>query len=196
MYGKCTISGNKIRRNGHKVYNAESSHLFAFQPEIIVFDGSICIFFLYSSLHLHHSSLSPPIMKKLLFIFSILFLSSGAAIHAQSTLTVKWSFVGIVEGYDHDNKCIVWLNGDNVGESDVTKESEPNSITINVARGKFNLEVINYALYEGEWEKHLIENDYSIDCNYVSKKKVKLGKEPVTLTLTFDINSGTMATFE
>jgi hypothetical protein len=135
-------------------------------------------------------------MKKLVVLFSLLLLSTAGTVNAQRTFTVKWSFVGIVEGYDHDNKCIIWLNGEKVTESSITKESEPNSVTLDLGdmeSGKYQIEVVNYAFYEGEWEKHVIENDYSIDCNYVSKKKVKLGKKPVTLTLTFDIDSGTTA---
>ena len=31
------------------------------------------------------------------------------------------------------------------------------------------IEIINYAYYEGNWEKHTKENDYRQDCFYISE---------------------------
>lgn len=106
----------------------------------------------------------------------------------QGKLTVSWSFLHIVEGYDHDTKCIVFVDGKQVGESSVKKESEKNSITVATAQGSHEVKVVNYAFYEGKWEEHTIDNTYSIDCkfeqNITIKKKTKI-------TLVFDIDKGT-----
>lgn len=131
-------------------------------------------------------------MKKLMGIS--LFLLLAVAGYAQTgTLTVNFKFMNIVDGYDHQTKTQVLIDGEVVGESKEGLESEGGSFTVNVPTGNHQLEVVNWALYEGEWEPHTIENDYSIDCTYTTyhtfKKKQKL-------FLVFDIDTQTHASWK
>ncbi len=103
--------------------------------------------------------------------------------------TVNYSFKGIVEGYDHDNKTELYVDGNLVATSTIAKESQPNFVTAKVKKGKHSIQVINYAMYEGTWEKHTIENNYSIDCTY--EATLDINKKAKTLTLLFDIDDKT-----
>ena len=130
-------------------------------------------------------------MKKLLVILAVLTANTlFATPPKEGKLTVSWSFLNIVEGYDHDNKCIIYVDGKQVGESSVTKETKPNSITVNVPQGSHDVKVMNYALYEGKWEEHTIANTYSIDCYYETNIKIKKKSK---ITLVFDIDKQTEA---
>lgn len=108
-----------------------------------------------------------------------------------STFTVNWSFANITEGYDHDNKCKVWVDGKEAGESTVSKESKPNSFKLTLSKGTHEIRVINYALYEGEWQEHSKANEYSIDCMWNGTIEFK---KKALLDLVFDLNVGTTAT--
>lgn len=121
-----------------------------------------------------------------IFTTTILF----AAPPKNGKVTVKWSFKGIVEGYDHQNKIAVFVDGEKVGESSQQLESKPNSYSVSVPVGKHSIKIMDYAYYEGKWEEHTIENTYSIDCSYESDIKVK---KKTSITLLFDIDSGTTA---
>lgn len=130
-------------------------------------------------------------MKKTRFLLCIAVLLSVQAVSAQkpAKLTVEFSFKGIVEGYDHNNYCEVWIDGVKAGESSRQSESRPNSVTVLTTRGKHTVEIKNFAEYEGAWEEHLIENDYSIDCYYNAEIIIKKKKK---IILLFDIDSGTI----
>ena len=132
-------------------------------------------------------------MKKLLGI--ALFMLLAMAGFSQTTrLTVNYQFKNIVEGYDHECKTEVLIDGESVGESGVAVETKGGSFTVDVPVGKHQLEVINYALYEGEWEAHTIENDFSIDCTYYESDHNF--KKAEKLYLLFDIDSGTYASWK
>lgn len=109
----------------------------------------------------------------------------------EGKLTVSWVFCNIVEGYDHDTKCEVYIDGNLVSTSSTSKESQKNSITVNASPGKHSVKVVNYALYEGNWEEHTIANGYSIDCSY--DNSMSIGPKSM-LSLVFDIDSGTTST--
>lgn len=104
-------------------------------------------------------------------------------------LTVKYSFTGIVEGYDHDCKTELYVDGKLAATSTVEKESKPNYVTASVTKGSHEIKVVNYALYEGVWEEHTIANNYSQDCIYTQTVNCK--KKSNTVKLLFDIDNGT-----
>lgn len=79
-------------------------------------------------------------------------------------LSVTFKFVNIVEGYDHICKTQVWVDGNMVGESKEVKESVGTTFNVNVPTGSHDVRIVNLALYEGSWEEHTVENQYSIDC--------------------------------
>ena len=131
-------------------------------------------------------------MKKILVLSLLLGLFSLG--FAQKTkLNVNFKFLNIVEGYDHNTKCEVWIDDDLVGTSKVSKESELNSFSVEFPSGEHTIRVVNYAEYEGNWEAHTVENEYSIDCYFEEthnfKKKGKL-------FLLFDIDNGTKASWK
>jgi hypothetical protein len=122
-----------------------------------------------------------------LFLFPLLSFSPPKS----CTLTVSYKFENVVEGFDHECKTIVFVDGDQVAESSVKLESEPNSVTAVVPCGRHTVKIMNYALYEGEWEEHTIANEYSIDCSY---ETVMTLKKKTKIALVFDIDSGTLRT--
>lgn len=131
-------------------------------------------------------------MKKILLLFAVIAVNVVFAVPPKKgKLTVKWSFTGIEVGYDHENKTIVFIDGKEAGVSTVTKQSVPNSIIVDIENGTHEIKIVNYAFYQGVWEEHTIDNNYSIDCVYSTTLKVK---KKATIALLFDIDKGTTAT--
>jgi hypothetical protein len=106
---------------------------------------------------------------------------------APSGYRVAWSFANIEEGYDHDSRTEVWVDGVKAVESSVTPQSKPNEVTVDVPAGTHQLRVVNLALYEGQWEEHTVANNYSIDCTWEGTVGPK-GQ----LVLLFDVDQGTV----
>lgn len=120
-----------------------------------------------------------------LFLIATLALTSFAPKPKEASLTFKYSFKGIREGYDHDTKMVVWENGEIIAESTVQKQSKPNSLTIKLKPGNHSIRAVMNANYEGNWEEHLKANEYSVDCLYEETLKLK-GKK--VITILFDID--------
>ena len=53
------------------------------------------------------------------------------------------------------------------------------------------MRIVNYALYEGNWEEHTVENNYSYDCVYELNQNFK--KRKYTVDLVFDLDNGVEA---
>jgi len=125
--------------------------------------------------------------KSLLFILIAVFTTSflSAKPPKNGKLTVAWTFTGIIEGYDHQNKIAVFIDGEKKGESTQKLESQPNSYTIAVPVGEHNVKIMNYAFYDGEWQEHTKENEYSLDCTFDQTIKIK---KKTKITLVFDID--------
>jgi len=111
----------------------------------------------------------------------------SAADLGKAKITISYTFANIEEGYDHQTKTEIYVDGELVGTSTIKKESEPNSITVKSNKGMHNIEIVNYAYYEGAWEKHTIENQYSQDFIYKADMNFKKSN---SLTLVFDIDAG------
>ena len=111
-----------------------------------------------------------------------------------SSLLVTFKFAGITEGYDHICKTQVWLDENLLGESGEVKESVGGSFSVRVPYGEHALRIINLANYEGEWEDHTIDNDYSIDCLWEGSHS--FGKKANKLFLLYDLDSGTIASWK
>jgi hypothetical protein len=129
-------------------------------------------------------------MKKIGFLFIVIALLSGCASSTSSStsstgsLTFNYTTVGIIDGYDHTSKLIVYDNGTKIGESTPKKESEGNSVTLPLSNGTHQIRAVLNSQFEGNWEEHLKANDYSIDCLFEQSVEIK-GKKVVTLV--FDI---------
>lgn len=122
---------------------------------------------------------------KNVFVLIFLLFSFFSFGQGKSKVIIDWQFTGIIEGYDHDSKVEVYVDGILVATSTVTKQSKKNSVTIFSTKGMHQIRIVNYALYENKWEIHSEENDYSLDAiydsNLVLKKKNKI-------SLIFDID--------
>lgn len=101
-------------------------------------------------------------------------------------LTVTWIYKNVEKGYDHDNRMEVYVDGKKVGTSNIFKESKKGSMTVKVPAGQHEITVENYAYYEGNWELHSIENNYSVDAFYTTNM---LFKKKRSINLVFDIKT-------
>ncbi|MBV6427385.1 MAG: hypothetical protein KIPDCIKN_01903 [Haliscomenobacter sp.] len=126
-------------------------------------------------------------MKKLFGVAIFLAVAVGAAAQ-NASLTVYFTYINVEEGYNHDCKTQVYIDGALAGESAVVKEDKGGVVKVNVARGKHSLRVVNLSLYEDNWEEHTVDNDYSIDAIH---EEDHVFKKPEKLYLLFDIDSGT-----
>jgi hypothetical protein len=98
----------------------------------------------------------------MLCLLSCLTVMAGKTVQ----LTVNWTFLEVVEGYDHDNKMVITVDGQLIGESPVFKQTNKSSFTVSIPKGKHEVRVMNHALYEGKWEEHIKANSYSVDAYY------------------------------
>jgi hypothetical protein len=131
-------------------------------------------------------------MKKLSGI--LLFLLLAVAGFSQSSkLTVYYQFQNIEDGYDHNCKNQIFIDGKMVGESAEAPQSKSGSITVSVPKGMRDVRVVNLAYYEGQWEEHTIENNYSIDCLYEMTRSFN---KPEKLYLVFDLDEGTSSSWQ
>jgi len=127
-------------------------------------------------------------------VFFLAFFFAATAFGQNATLTVTFKFAGITEGYDHTCKSQVWMNGELLGESSEVKESVGGSFTVDIPYGEHTVRVINLAQYEGEWEEHTIENNYSIDCLW--RGSHTYSKKANKLFMLHDLDAGTVISWK
>lgn len=106
---------------------------------------------------------------------------------AHHGFSVDWSFKNIEEGYDHLSRIDVYVDGQKFSESQSAPQSRPGHLNLDLPEGKHEVKVIALAMWEGQWEEHVIANDYSIDCLW--EGSVSGGKP---LKLVFDLDNGTI----
>jgi hypothetical protein len=121
----------------------------------------------------------------LLLTLIISLLTIGAVAQKTGIIRVNTSYTGVLDGYDHINKTMVYVDGMLAGETSEQLQSIPNSCSVSASKGTHSIRIINMANYEGNWEEHTIANEYSIDALY--EGEIKLKKE-VTISLVFDIS--------
>ncbi len=126
-------------------------------------------------------------MKKTILFISLFIstLTFSAIAQKQGTITVKTKYTGIIDGYDHMNKTDIYIDGMLAGSTSSQLQSKPNSCTVSVSRGQHDVRIINMAYYEGTWEEHTIENEYSLDALYEGTINLK---KKLTIDLLFDID--------
>lgn len=126
-------------------------------------------------------------MKTVLLLISLLCI--GPLMAAKPVkLTVKWVFQNVNEGYDHDNKVRVYVDGVQLGESAVYKQSKNGVYELEISKGTHQIKVVNYALFEGKWEEHNRANNYSVDAFYEAELNCSSN---ITIDLAFDIATET-----
>lgn len=133
--------------------------------------------------------------KPLIFLLAIVALmnysfagNSPAPEGKKAKIVVKFSFDNIEEGYDHDNKTEVYIDGKLVGTSTVKRESKKNSVKVTTTKGNHEVRIVNYAYYEGNWEEHTIANNYSQD--FIYSANMNITKGCTKIKLLFDVDNG------
>jgi hypothetical protein len=122
---------------------------------------------------------------KNVFMLIFLLISTTTFGQGKSKLTIDWQFTGIIEGYDHDSKVEVFIDDVLAATSTVSKQSKKNSVTVIATRGTHKVRIVNFALYENQWEEHSHANDYSLDAVYDSNLMLKKKNK---ISLIFDID--------
>ncbi len=120
-------------------------------------------------------------------VFMLIFLLVSATSFGQgkSKLSIDWQFTGVIDGYDHDSKVEVYIDDVLAATSTVAKQSKKNSVTVISTRGTHKVRIVNFALYENQWEEHSQVNDYSLEVIYDSNLKLKKKNK---ISLVFDID--------
>ena len=124
------------------------------------------------------------------FVISLILIGTSLFVFAQGNakLTIEWNYINVIEGYDHESKSAFYLNGEQIGESDISKNSEINYYTMLVPSGVQSISMQNWSLYEGTWEEVLKENNYSVDAFYTVNLNFTAGEEK-KIKVQFDIDS-------
>ncbi len=135
-----------------------------------------------------------PLRFLLLLAITVLPLGFLSAKKNTSTLKIDFKFENIEEGYDHVSKTNVYVDGELAATSSEVLQSKPNSVSVSIPKGEHTIRVVNLALYQGNWEEHTVENNYSIDCLHEFTRNFQ--KKKYNLKLTFDLNSKTKAQFK
>ena len=114
-------------------------------------------------------------MKKTILLLTLFMslITLGAQAQKKGTITFNASYTGIIDGYDHINKTMVYVDGELAGETSELVQSKPNSCSVSVPRGKHSIRIVNMAFYEGDWEEHTKVNEYSIDALYEGEIELK-----------------------
>lgn len=105
-------------------------------------------------------------MKKI-YLILILSAISISGFSQNCKLYVKYTFLHIVEGYDHTTRCIVFVDGKEVYTEASHKQSAGGSFSITIPQGRHDIKIMNYADDKTVgWEEHTIANNYSQDLEY------------------------------
>ncbi len=130
--------------------------------------------------------------KKILLLFVLLtgFAATKAIAASNVKITFRFKFINIEAGYDHISRMKVYVDGNLAGTSPEKKESELNTVVVEVSKGFHTIRAVVESLYEGNWEEHIAANDYSIDCLY--ERSMKYTKKNTNIIIDFDINVGTV----
>lgn len=125
---------------------------------------------------------------RFLALILLLFLGTAPAFSKNVRLTIKWTFTNVNEGYDHENKMLVYIDGKSIGESRVYRQTDHATYNVEVTSGKHDVRIQNYAMYEGKWDIHTKENNYSVDAMYEGTLMLTGN---TTIDLVFDIRTET-----
>ena len=103
--------------------------------------------------------------------------------------SVNWKFENVREGFDHDIRLVVYVDGKRYQVSNIAKGSVGNSFKVNLPKATSELKIVAEAFYEGTWEEHSVANAYSMDA--VVQKTGPFSSK-LSLDVKFDIKSETV----
>ena len=69
----------------------------------------------------------------------------GQTVFRGSRLTVTFQFIGVVEGYEYECKTKVFVDGEEVGESEIVNEGARTTFSVIAPRGMHHVRIVNYA---------------------------------------------------
>lgn len=117
----------------------------------------------------------------------LVFLLGSLFSFAQSSVdvTLKWKFLNVIDGYDHLNKMEIYVDGNLISASPEFYETTLAEHTFKVPTGKHKVEFKNFAYYDGEWEAHTLDNDYSVEGIYSETRNFS---KPDVVVITWDID--------
>ncbi len=124
-------------------------------------------------------------MKNSLLIFALLLTFVGFS-QKPCKVTLNYQYLNIEEGYDHLTKTQIYIDGTMIIESPEHYESQKTTVEFEIPGGSHEISIVNLAYYEGTWEEHTVENNYSIDA--VVKEVIKF-KKKVKIDIIFDLDS-------
>lgn len=101
------------------------------------------------------------------------------------SVTLEWKFTGIEEGYDHQNRCRLFVDGEELPVSKSCKQSEWGVYPITLSRKIHQVKLVNEAFYKGKWVEHTFANGFSI--NAVCEFELNTA-EVARMTIAFDLN--------
>ena len=102
-------------------------------------------------------------------------------------LTIDYEVLNTVTGSSYDSKLEIFVEGKIVGASEVKDQQIPNSVTVKIPTGRYELKAILMANYQGKWQKRTIANGYSNDFFWMKERNFR---KDLTVKLYFDIASG------
>lgn len=102
--------------------------------------------------------------------------------------SITWQYLNVEQGYDHDSKLHIEIDGQLVHVSSVIPESQLGKVEVEVPQGVHTISIKSYTMYKGRWQAHTIENGYSVDALYSQQLEFK-GKSK-KIDLKFDFDSG------
>jgi hypothetical protein len=122
-------------------------------------------------------------------VLSISFFAFFITLASAQVMEVKYSFLNIVEGYDHDTRMVVYVDGNKTMTSNTRKESQGDHFDVVLPEGQHGIRLVNEAFYEGTWQEHTISNEYSQ--NLLHEFRAELTKKSkIKLKLVFDLDKG------
>lgn len=124
--------------------------------------------------------------KKFIFL-ALLILTTANVSFAQAKLTITFNAINFQEGYDNISRMQLFIDEEEVAISPEKKQSEINSISVNVKPGLHRIRGVIWANYRDEgWMERTLENGYSFDWVLDIRKKLKKGKK--TIKVIFDVD--------
>jgi hypothetical protein len=125
-----------------------------------------------------------------LFVFTLLIalnLIAKGITKVKPTVTIKFTFAGIVDSCDYINRINIFIDSVKIVTSSEKKQSEPNMVTFSIKKGKYKIKIVDEVFFQGKWEEQTIINDYNIDAIYESEIQIK---ENTIINLLFDLDKG------